>query len=139
MMSSPPEEDIRRTLARYCMLCDDGRFDDLAELFAEQATFHVVGRTIEGRDAIRAFMEISQGPDQRGKHIAFNPLVVVDGWGGTAKAWTDCVFVDRTGAITDQGRYYDELEREGDKVWRFKSREIVPQGDEPVASQPPPG
>lgn len=137
-MSSPPEEDIRRTLARYCMLCDDGRFDDLAELFAEQATFHVKGRTIEGRDAICELMEKSFGPEQRGKHLSVNPLIEVDGWGGTAKAWSDYVFVDRSGAITDQGRFYDELEREGDKVWRFKVREVVFQGDDPVATQPPP-
>jgi hypothetical protein len=137
-VSSPPEEYIRQTLARYCMLCDDGRFEDFVELFTEQATFRVRGHSIEGRAAIRAFMEQSQGPDQRGKHIAFNPLVVVDGWGGTAKAWTDYVFVDRAGTITDQGRFYDELEREGDKVWRFTSREMIPQGEQPLASQPPP-
>jgi 3-phenylpropionate/cinnamic acid dioxygenase small subunit len=138
-MSSPPEEDIRRTLARYCMLCDDGRFDDFAELFAENAILYAMGHTIEGRDAIRDFMEKSFGPDQRGKQASFNPLIEVDGWGGTAKAWSDFMFVDGAGAITNQGRFYDELEREGDKVWRFKQREIVFHGDAPVASQPPPG
>jgi hypothetical protein len=137
-VSPPPEEDIRQTLARYCMFCDDGRFDDVAELFAEHATLQVSGQTIEGRVAVGQFIAAQNGPDQRGKHIAFNPLVVVDGWGGTAKAWTDYLIVDRSGAIRDLGRFYDVLEREGDKVWRFKQREIVSVGDTPTASQPPP-
>lgn len=138
-MSSPPEDDIRRTLARYCMFLDDGRLDDFVELFAEHATLQVDGRAIEGRDAIAAFIGPAMAPDRLGKHIAASPLVEVDGWGGTAKAWGDYIFVDPSGAITEQGRYHDELAREGDKVWRLTSREIVARGDAPVASKPPPG
>jgi len=137
-VSPPPEEDIRRTLARYCMLLDDGRFDELSELFAEDATLQAEGRTIEGRSAIGELLATSFGPDQRGKHLSVNPLVEVDGWGGTARAWSDFVFIDGSGAIVRQGRFHDALEREGDKVWRLKAREIVARGDDPVASNPPP-
>ncbi len=137
-MSSPPEEDIRRTLARYSMLCDDGRFDELCELFLEHAKFHVLGTTHEGRTGVRTFLDTYQGPDQRGKHVTTNSLIAVDGWGGTAKAWTDYLLVDQTNAVLSVGRYHDVLEREGDKVWRFVVREIVFRGDQPQITGAPP-
>jgi 3-phenylpropionate/cinnamic acid dioxygenase small subunit len=138
MTTPPPEEDIRRTLARYCMLCDDGRFDEFALLFCEDATFHVMGTTYTGRDAIKGFMEKGQPPELRGKHVAVNSLIEGDGWGGTASAWTDYIFVAQDGSISSQGRYHDRLVREGDKVWRFASREIVFRGGSPEISDPPP-
>ena len=138
MTRPSPEEEIRRTLARYCMLCDDGRFDEFARLFTEDATFHVMGQTHVGRDAIKAFMEAGQPPELRGKHVAVNSLIEGDGWSGTAEAWTDYIFVSQQGAISSQGRYHDQLVREGDKVWRFARREIVFRGDSPEISDPPP-
>jgi uncharacterized protein (TIGR02246 family) len=138
MTRPSPEEDIRRTLARYCMLCDDGRFDEFARLFTEDAQFHVMGKTFTGRDAIKDFMEAGQPPELRGKHIAVNSLIEGDGWSGTASAWTDYVFVAQDGSISSQGRYHDQLVREGDKTWRFARREIVFRGGSPEISDPPP-
>lgn len=135
----PPEEDIRRTLARYCMFCDDGRFDEFGMLFTEGARFHVMGRTYEGREQIRTFMEKNQGPDARGKHLAVNSLIESDGWSGTARAWTDFAFIAQNQRVTSMGRYHDELVREGDKVWRIGLREIVFRGDDPQLTQLPPG
>jgi 3-phenylpropionate/cinnamic acid dioxygenase small subunit len=137
-VSSPPEEDIRRTLARYCMLCDDGRFHEWGELFTENARFHVMGSTHEGRADITAFIEKGMPPEQRGKHVIVNPLIELDSWNGTADVWSDFVFVDRSGAITQQGRYHDVMERGYDTAWRFTLREIVFPGDEPQLTKPPP-
>lgn len=138
-VNTPPEEDIRRTVARYCMLCDDGRFDEWADLFTENARFHVMGRTYEGRAAIQGFISAGQPPERRGKHVAYGSLIDVDEWNGKASVWTDYVFVDQAGAVTSQGRYHDEMERCGDKRWRFTLREIVFRGAEPQLTQPPPG
>ena len=137
-VSSPPEEDIRRTIARYSMLCDDGRFDEWVDLFTPDATFHVMGATQEGRDAIKAFVSAGQTAELRGRHVTSNVLIDVDSWNGTARAWVDLVFVDQEGRITTVGRYHDVLERGGDKVWRFTMREIVFRGAEPQLTQPPP-
>lgn len=139
MSPPPPEEDIRRTIARYCLFCDDGRFDEFAMLFTEDAQFHVMGTTHTGRDEIRRFMSVNQGPDQRGKHLTSNALIESDGWSGTATAWTDFVFVAADRTISSMGRYHDHLVREGDKVWRFALREIVFRGRTPELTQPPPG
>ena len=138
-MSPPPEQDIRRTIAQYAMLCDDGRFDEWADLFIPDATFHVMGRSHQGRAAIQAFIEAGQTPERRGRHACFNSLILTDGFGGTASAWTDYIFVDQNSAITSVGRYHDRLERSGDKRWRFIIREIVFLGQQPTLTEPPPG
>jgi 3-phenylpropionate/cinnamic acid dioxygenase small subunit len=136
--SASDEEEIRRTLARYCQLCDDGRFAEWGELFAPDARFWVAGRGHDGRDAIRAFIEAGLPPERRGKHVATSPLIVVDG--DDARAWTDYVFVGRglDGlAVTNAGRYHDHLRRHGER-WRFTLREIVFLGDTPAVTSPPP-
>jgi len=133
-----PEELIRRTLARYCMLCDDGRFDEWGRLFTTDARFHVMGATHDGRVAVQAFIEAGQPPERRGKHVAVNPLVVVSEDGQTARSWCDYVFVDRSGSISNTGRYHDELLLGNDGVWRFSLREIVFAGAAPELTPPPP-
>lgn len=128
-------ELIRRTLARYCQLCDDGRFDEWAELYVPDATFSVMGRTHTGRAEIQAFIEAGQPAELRGKHVCANSLIDVDPDRAHATARTDFVFVGRTDeglAITSAGRYHDTLVREGD-AWLFRSRQIVFMGED----QPP--
>lgn len=134
----PPEEDIRRTLARYCMLCDDGRFAELAALFTEGGRLHALGETRRGHEEICAFMEHIHPPELRGKHLGVNSVIESDGWAGTAAAWTDFVFVGQDRGVVVMGRYHDHLVREGDKVWRFDLREIVLRGDQPELTLPVP-
>jgi uncharacterized protein (TIGR02246 family) len=125
------EEAIRRLLAEYCQLCDDGRLDDWAELYTEDATFSVMGRTYRGRAELKTFMAQAQPPDRRGKHVAINPLIDVAPDGSAATAATDYVFVGRGAdglAITSAGRYHDRLVREPDR-WRFAERRIVFMGE----------
>ena len=125
-MAGSDEDGIRRTLAQYAQFCDDGRFDDFADLFAKDATFRVLDQAHEGRQSIKAFMEKAMPPEKRGRHACFNSVIEVDG--DTARAFTDYVFVGRADgggfAITSVGRYHDNLVREGDR-WRFAERRIV--------------
>lgn len=131
-------EGIRRTLARYCLFCDDGRFDDWSRLFTADTRLHVMGTTHQGRAAAQDFIERGQPPERRGKHLVANTLVVIAPDDLTARAWSDYVFLDRTGAVTSTGRYHDELVRGTDGVWRFSLREIVFAGDRPVLTVLPP-
>jgi uncharacterized protein (TIGR02246 family) len=125
------EDAIRRTLAEYCQFCDDGRFADFADLFATDATFHVLDKTHEGRNQISAFMEKAMPPERRGRHACFNSVIEVGD--GTARAFTDYLFVARVDgssfAITSVGRYHDRLLKEHDR-WRFAERRIVFLGGE---------
>lgn len=122
------EHGIQRTLARYCQLCDDGHFDEWADLFVEDATLSVMGRTYEGRDAIKAMIVNAMPPERRGKHFLGQSVADVGIDSSLATAVTDFSFIARDGegrfAITNAGRYHDTLVRAGDGCWRFRSREI---------------
>lgn len=137
--SAEAEAGVRRTIASYGPLCDDGRFAEWADLFTPDARMRVMSRTYQGRDAVRAFIEKGQPPERRGKHLCAAPVIEIDDSGRTARAWVDFVFVDRHRAITSVGRYHDELELGDDGRWRFTWREIVFLGDQPEQTGPPPG
>lgn len=122
------EDQIRRTLSEYSQRCDDGRFDDWADLFTEDARFILSGQVTEGRQAIRDLMTALQPPEGRGQHITSNTLIEDDG--DCATAITDYLFVrpGATGpAIVAAGRYYDRLVHDGQQ-WRFREREITMLG-----------
>ena len=134
-----PQQAIRDVLTRYCMLCDDGRFDEWADLFAIDASFVVMGNVHRGRSAIQAFIEAGQPPERRGRHAGMGSLVDVNEAGSTAKAWTDFLFVSQQREITVIGRYHDELAVDPDDGrWRFTLREIVFLGAEPTLAGRPP-
>lgn len=129
------EEAIRRTLARYCQLCDDGRWDEWKLLFTDDARFLVMGGVHEGPDVITEFISASLPPEVRGKHLCGNAVIDIDPSGECATATTDYVFVGRGDkgrhVITSAGRYHDELVLRGAE-WRFRVREIVFMGEAPV-------
>jgi 3-phenylpropionate/cinnamic acid dioxygenase small subunit len=131
--SADPNEDraaIRTVLARYCQLCDDGRFEEWGLLFTDDAVFSVLGRDYIGRDAVVTFIAGAQPPEARGKHLISEPVITVDG--DHASVRTDYAFIGRQGArleVTSTGRYVDRFVRTPDG-WRFASRRIVFLGDE---------
>lgn len=119
------EEAIRRTLGEYSQHCDDGRFDEWADLFTADARFVLAGTVTEGRDAIKEYMMTVQAAGRRGMHVTTNSLVDVDG--DAATATTDYLFVRPTTdglAIIAAGRYHDRLVRHESR-WRFRERSIT--------------
>lgn len=126
---------VRRLVARYCMTVDDGRFDDFAALWAEDARIHVMGATHEGRAAVKAFIEAAQPPAARGRHTTSSHLVVFDS-ARRARGWADYVFFDASGAATSVGRYHDEYVRDDHGDWLFALREIVFRNAEPRLTTP---
>jgi len=126
---SDDESAIRRLLADYCHLLDDGRFDEWIALFDEDVVFVVMGNRLRGRDDVRSFIEPMQQEDARGRHMLGEPVIEVDG--DTARVATDYVFVSRANTILSTGRYLDVMRRAQDR-WCFASREIVFSGDIPL-------
>lgn len=132
-------EGVRRTIAVYAPLCDDGRFAEWADLFVEDGRFHVMKNTLAGRAEIREVIEGAMPEEIRGRHMCGMPVVdLVDG-GREARAWTDFAFVDQAGQILVTGRYHDELAPGADGRWRFVLREVVFRGDAPEIARPVPG
>ena len=122
------EDRIRRTLSEYSQRCDDGRFDEWAELFTEDARFVLSGQVTEGRDSIRTLMMAMMPPERRGQHVTSNSLVDIDR--DSATVTTDYLFVRPTAdgpAIVAAGRYHDRLVRVGLR-WRFRERSITMLG-----------
>jgi ketosteroid isomerase-like protein len=124
------EWKIGRVLARYCRFLDDRQVTRCTDLFAPDAVFNTMGRSLHGRDEIAAFL----GPDAEPKpsrpgslHLLSN--IVIDVAGDTAEAESDWVLLSRTGdegrtTIRLAGRFRDRLDRHGDD-WLIRERTAV--------------
>ena len=69
-------EAIRRLIALYGQLLDSRRFGDWGELFLEDGTFRVYGRTYRGRDEIEREIGGMQPPTPA-KHVVLQPVIVI--------------------------------------------------------------
>jgi len=125
------ESAIRLLIAEYCHHYDDQRSREFAELFTEDATFTVFGRSRVGRQEIHDHIG-TQAPDMApGQHVTYNSVIEVAAGGDTARAWTDFLYLKKTDsgyAISNAGRYHDRIVRDTDR-WRFTTRTIVFLGD----------
>jgi len=120
------ESEVRRTIADYCQSCDDGRHDEFAACFTPDAVVHLMGKRIEGREAIAAWIAAAQPAERRGKHVTINPLVRVDVTQRRATGETDYLFVARRDGrtiVTTAGRYSDAFVPHEDR-WLIERREI---------------
>lgn len=57
------ELEIRRLLAKYSQLIDDGRIDDWLDLFTEVAEYLVMGLHLTGQVELRGFVAASESPE----------------------------------------------------------------------------
>jgi 3-phenylpropionate/cinnamic acid dioxygenase small subunit len=117
---------VLRVIAEYCRRCDDGRFGEFAQLFADDAQLVMRGQVAHGPDEITATIAALQTPERRGRHMVANTVVELAG--DRASAESDFVFF-RAGAdgpleAANSGRYLDEFARD-DTEWRFTRREIA--------------
>src|SRR5437879_13667227 len=105
------EDAIRRTIAQYCHLCDDGRFDEWADLYTDDATFSVMGTTYTGRADVQEFIERGRPPDKRGEHICFNSVIDVDDDGRSASGSYYGIHLISNRCMTTSGRIHVLLTR----------------------------
>lgn len=126
---SGEEAEIRKLLAMYCQLIDDGRFDEWIRLFTDDIEFVVMGMHKHGHAELREFIEPSQQADARGKHMISEPWIEIVSE-TQATATTDFAWVSKQGAVGQSGRYVDRIVNENGR-WQFQRREIVFTGDLP--------
>lgn len=123
------DDEIRRLLAKYCQLLDDGRFDEWIDLFTADVEFVVMGMHKHGHDELRGFIEPSQQADARGKHMISEPWIEIESE-TSATATTDFAWISKQGAVGQSGRYVDRIVNQEGR-WQFQRREIVFTGDLP--------
>jgi 3-phenylpropionate/cinnamic acid dioxygenase small subunit len=118
------EEQIRRTLAEFCVLLDERRFLEWSDLFTDDGIFceHVT------REAIFTWIsgdQLAREPDLHRKHTVHNAIIDVDG--DEARVTCDLVMFDKAGDkpwFILTGKYTDHLVRDGGR-WRFKNRQLA--------------
>lgn len=128
-------EEIRELVARYAHCADGGRFDELAELFAEDGELRIDGREpLRGRDAIRAFLgatrdDLRASPAVRSlRHHVSSVRIEVAAPGAATGASYFLVVSDR--GPDHWGRYRDRYVAR-DERWRFAERRVRVDGAAP--------
>ena len=85
------ERAIRRLMARYCHTVDDGAWEEVAVLWADDAELALRGETAIGPAAIVKLIASRQTPELRGLHVIANAIIDVEG--DTARAVSDFFFM----------------------------------------------
>jgi hypothetical protein len=122
----PEDKDaIRELLHRYCFYMDEGRFAELAALFADDGTWVAPYRTAAGPPAIAAWLKQSVPPQPKRMHYVMNSIIDVTGTRATARSNYLVMVEGITGPIPSVcGTYADELVKQPEG-WRFQRRELI--------------
>jgi hypothetical protein len=129
------ERAITRLLYRYSHAIDRGDSDGWVACFTEDGAFSVRGEGVDfaptgaqGRAALLAFAKRHAQPADFGyQHMVVEPLIDLDG--STARCvsfFVTLVENDATAPVPRAfGRYEDEVVRDADGQWRFRTRTTV--------------
>lgn len=124
--------EIEQLLYRYCFAVDEGRTDDIAAMFAEDAVLMAIyagDPPVKGRPAIRdwyaRYKETVNAGAKFLRHVVSTPAIEVDGDRATAKCYltADSVSKASGNATWSAGRYEDKLVKQGGR-WLFSERQI---------------
>jgi hypothetical protein len=120
--------DIKRLQRTYGYYLDEGQWDDVVDLFAEDATLEI-GKdgVFRGRDRIRAyFRALGNGrnglaPGQLNEHLQVMPVITLGADGRTARGtWRAVILAGQLGkdAWWGEGPYENQYVKE-DGVWKI--------------------
>lgn len=118
-------EAIKRLKARYCHLVDASRWDELADLFTEDAICdYAFFGSFEGRDRIvnKFFRELVSSASSFNAHMVHNPVIDVRGdtASGTWYLTAHTTIQPANQAVWVMGIYHDEFRRVAGE-WRLSS------------------
>jgi hypothetical protein len=120
-------EDIRQLKYRYLRCVDQKLWDEMADVFTEDATVdygtRVYGKPLKlaGRDEIIAFFRDKLGPEIITVHAAGQPEISVDGdkASGTWRFEDTVIATEYRVVIAGAAFYQDRYERGADGAWRI--------------------
>lgn len=117
-------QEICNLQAAYGYYVDKGRWDDAAQLFAEDGSLELAGRGVYlGRERVRAYLH-HLPPYGRGvlyNHMQLQPVIHIDSQAGSAKGrWRSFMMVGALGAEARWGEAtYENEYRRVDGEWRI--------------------
>lgn len=118
-------EDLRAIFAlqaQFCQLCDLAKWDEMRELFVEDAVLHVFGKDYRGQDDIMRFISRRH----LGKHMLSAPHIEIDG--DEARVVVDHTFYRYPDLALFGAGVYKDILRRTDDGWKFARREIEVHG-----------
>jgi hypothetical protein len=122
-------ECIRDALSTYNIHGDEGRIDELMEVFGEDSVLEIPGEKFSGGEAMRKFfdgrkviIDQSHKDNRPMRHYLATSNIEVSG-PDAAKATTYFLVV-RNGVTEQMGTYFDSFVRTGDR-WLIKYRNVV--------------
>jgi hypothetical protein len=128
--------EIGDLVFRLGVVLDEGRFDEMPDLFVEDATARTPGGVATGREAVIAQAKKNHRPDQHIQHLVSNVLVDVDVDGDRAKVRANLVVhfapSEPTGADPAPhvqyilGEVYHLDAQRGADGWRLARVETIP-------------
>jgi hypothetical protein len=125
-------DEITRLVYRLGVCLDEGRFDDLRNLFVDDAVASTPGGVAEGIDAVIAQAGRNHPPDDGIQHLVGNVLVDLEGDRARVRANLIVSFA-RHGAEPDAlsavGEVYRFVARRTPPGWRFARVESHPVWD----------
>jgi len=119
------KDAIRELLHQYCFCMDEGRFTELAALFADDGAWIAPYRVARGPADIAAWLTRSVPGSPRRMHYVMNSIISVTGDTAAAKS-NYLVVVEGPGGPEPSvcGTYADMLVRREDG-WKFQRRELI--------------
>jgi 3-phenylpropionate/cinnamic acid dioxygenase small subunit len=119
------KDAIRELLHRYCFCMDEGRFDELAALFADDGEWIAPYRSAKGPADIAAWLRQSVPPEPRRVHYVMNSIIDCDGLLATARS-NYLVMVEGTnGPVPSVCGIYDDALVKQPPGWRFQRRQLI--------------
>ena len=119
------KDEIRELLHLYCFCMDEGRFQELGQLFAPDGEWIAPYRQARGPADITAWLIQSVPSEPRRMHYVMNSIIRVDGDRADAKSNYLVTVEGPDGPFASVcGTYADRLVRL-DNGWRFQRRELI--------------
>ncbi|MSP00417.1 MAG: nuclear transport factor 2 family protein [Acetobacteraceae bacterium] len=119
------KDAIRELLHLYCFHMDEGRFTELAALFAGDGEWLAPYRSARGQAAIAEWLLESVPPSPKRMHYVMNSVIAVTGDEATAKSNYLVMVEGPDGPVPSVcGSYSDRLVRTTEG-WRFRRRELI--------------
>ncbi|MCK9902088.1 nuclear transport factor 2 family protein [Frankia sp. Cpl3] len=115
MLPTPEDQvAIGDLLARYCLTLDLDDVEAWVNLFVEDGSYQVYGRSFDGHEGLRGMMAAAPG----GLHLGGPPVIEMLG-ADEARTSRNLLFVSRADGVSRSAVYTDELVRTADG-WRIR-------------------